>query len=272
MTKKVYLITGASSGFGLVTAKKLIAHGHTVYGAARRVERMAELKDLGGHVVSLDVTDNENVKSVVAQIIATEGRIDGLCNNAGYGSYGSIENISMDEIKYQYEVNIFGVARMIKAVLPHMRKNKSGRVVNIASLVSHVSLPMIGWYASTKHALKAMSDSLRMEVKHIGIEVVLVDPGVVNTGFNDVALEKMDQVDHAEDYSHIVSSFRKGTVERYDAAPGPEGTADSMVEALEVENPKLRYRTTIDSQIFPRLHNLVGNRIFDKLVMSQIKK
>lgn len=272
MSKQVVLITGASSGFGELTAEKLLAMGNTiVYAAARRVEKMEGLKQKGAHILKMDVTDNATVVACVEQIIQEQGRIDVVLGNAGYGTYGMIETIPIEEIQYQYEVNVFGMARVLKAVLPHMRKQRSGRVVITTSIVSHVSQMGLGWYASTKHALTAMCVALRQEVRDLGIEVVMIEPGAVNTGFAEVAFGTMDAITPPEDYRELHEGFKKFAVNNYATSPGPESTAEAMVKAITAEKPRLVYKTTTDSKVMPSVVGLMPDRAFDSLILRTVR-
>ena len=168
--KKVILLTGASSGIGYQTAESLSKEGHVVYGAARRIEKMETLKQFGVKPIYLDVTDEESIKSAIDTIIRNEGRIDVLINNAGYGSYGAIEDVEINEARRQFEVNLFGLARLVQLVLPHMRKQKSGRIINVSSMGGRLTTYFGAWYHATKYALEAFSDALRMEVADFGID------------------------------------------------------------------------------------------------------
>jgi len=268
---KIVLITGASAGFGKRTAEKLLDEGYTVYAAARRVERMSDIEAKGADILKMDVTDTASVEAGVDQVIREQGRIDVLFNNAGYGSYGTIECIPIEEIQRQYDVNVFGMGRLIKTVLPHMREKKSGLIINTASIVGHVSTPVLGWYASTKHAVEAISDALRMEVKHLGIDVVMIEPGAVKTEFDEVAFATLDRVEHPEDYKALVAAFRKYSENAYAKCPGPESTADAVVKAIKAKRPKTRYATTTDAKLLPKVRRWLGDRLFDKLILSQLK-
>lgn len=268
---KTVLITGASAGFGKRVAEKLLDDGYTVYAAARRVDKMKDLEQKGAHVLRMDVTDTESVEAAVSQLIEEQGRIDVLFNNAGYGSYGTIECIPLEEIQRQYDVNVFGMARLIKAILPHMREKRSGLIINTASIVGHVSTPVLGWYASTKHAVEAMSDALRMEVKHLGIDVVMIEPGAVKTEFDEVAFATLDKLEHPEDYKALVAAFRKFSENMYAKCPGPENTADAVLKAIKAKRPKFRYATTTDAKVLPKVRRLLGDRLFDKAILSQLK-
>lgn len=270
--KKVALITGASSGFGYGTAEKLLATGEwVVYATARRLEKMKGLEEKGAHLIKMDVTKDSDVETGVARILTEQGRLDALLGNAGYGTYGTIENVSLDEIKYQYEVNIFGLARVIKAVLPQMRMQKSGRIVLTGSVVCNISTLGLGWYASTKHALKGMATALRQEVKHLGIQVVRIEPGAVKTEFEGVALASLRKVDHPEDYKKMVSSFDQFVVNTYKGCPGPESTIRDMFKAMTKKRPKTVYKTTLDSKINSFLQSILSDRLFDRIILSMIK-
>lgn len=272
MDKKVILITGASSGFGYDVAQKLLEMGSwEVYTAARRLEKMKDLVDLGAHVIKMDVTDDVQVDLGVKQIIAQHGRIDAVLANAGYGTYGTIETISIDEIKYQYDVNVFGVARTIKAVLPTMRKQKSGRIVLTSSLVSNISMKGLGWYASTKHAIKAVGIALRQEMKSLGIKVVMIEPGAVKTGFDRVALDTLRKIDFPSDYKDDMEKVEKYLSVTYEKCPDAKKTVDDIIKAITVKNPKAIYRTTLDSKMFSFAKRFLSEKVYDKISMGQIK-
>ncbi len=269
---RVVLITGASSGFGKLTAEKLLATGGwIVYAAARRVEKMRGLEKRGARIIKMDVASDRDVNAGVGRIIREEGRIDALLSNAGYGTYGMIESVPMEEILHQYEVNLFSMARVLKAVLPYMRRQRSGRIVLTSSTVSRISTLGLGWYASTKHALRAMGVALRQEVKEFGIEVVMIEPGAVKTGFDAVALGTLRRVKHPDDYKEYVRGFGRFLSEAYRRSPGPESSADCMVKALTAKRPKTVYKTTIDAKVIPRAIALMADRLFDRLVLSAIK-
>ncbi|MDR1115061.1 MAG: SDR family NAD(P)-dependent oxidoreductase, partial [Tannerella sp.] len=175
MEKKVVFITGASSGIGRATALLLAKHNYTVYGAARRIGRLTELESQGVKPVVMDVTDEISVSAAIDEVIGNEGRIDVLINNAGYGEYGAIEDVSMENARKQMDVNLFGLARVTQLVVPHMRKQKSGKIVNITSIGGKVATPMGGWYYASKFAVEGLSDSLRLEVRQFGIDVILIE-------------------------------------------------------------------------------------------------
>lgn len=268
---KTVLITGASSGFGKRVAEKLLDEGYTIYAAARRVEKMTDIELKGAHILRMDVTDNGSVEAGVAQVIKEQGRIDVLFNNAGYGSFGPVECVPVEDIQRQYEVNVFGMARLIKAVLPHMRKKRNGLVINTASMVGHISFPVMGWYASTKHAIEGMSDALRMEVKPFGIDVVVIDPGPVKTEFDAVGVAALDRLETPEDYKPLTAGFSNYMANLYARCPGPESTADAVVKAIKAKRPKTRYATTATARLLPRIRRWAGDRLFDSMSLRQFK-
>ena len=181
MSTKVALVTGGSSGIGEATAVKLQELGYTIYAAARRVQRMEHLSTSGIRPLAMDVTDDESMQSGVKQILAEAGRIDILVNNAGYGSYGALEDVPLSEARNQFEVNVFGATRLTQLVLPSMRQQHSGTIVNVTSMGGRIYTPLGAWYHATKFALEAISDCLRIEVEPFGINVVVIEPGGINT-------------------------------------------------------------------------------------------
>ena len=171
--KKIILVTGASSGIGKESAKQLIKEGHTVYAAARRIEKMQDIKELGGYPMEMDITNEDDIQRIVDEIIEKEGKIDVLFNNAGYAIYGAVEDITIDEARRQFEVNIFGLASLTQKVLPYMRAKRSGTIINTSSIGGKIYSPLGAWYHATKHALEGWSDCLRLEVKQFNIDVVI---------------------------------------------------------------------------------------------------
>ena len=209
--KKIILLTGASSGIGYQTAESLAKEGHVVYGAARRIEKMETLKQFGvNKPIYLDVTDEESIKSAIDTIIENEGRIDVLINNAGYGSFGAVEDVDISEAKMQFEVNLFGLARLVQLVLPHMRKQKSGRIINVSSMGGRMTSYFGGWYHATKYALEAFSDELRMEVTDFGIDVSLIEPGLIKTDWGIIAANKLADSSKGGAYEKEAMKTAKG--------------------------------------------------------------
>lgn len=271
--KKIIWITGASSGFGKLTAKKLLQKKDcTVYVSARKIEKMKDLKELGANIIKADVTKDEDISKAIQIIIKNEKKIDVLIANAGFGDFGVFESVSINEAKYLYEVNVFGVARCINAVLPYMRKNRSGRIIITESLVSNLSIFAQGWYASTKHALKALSMSLRQELKEFGIKVISIQPGVVNTNFEKEAFDLLNKKEPHSDYKKMVANFSYYIKGLYKKGSSPKSTVKAMIKATTDKSPKNRYRTTIDATLLPIVVGLIPEKIVNKLVIFNIKR
>ncbi|MDV3347423.1 SDR family NAD(P)-dependent oxidoreductase [Leptolyngbyaceae cyanobacterium CCMR0082] len=269
---KVVLMVGASSGFGKATAEMLLELGCIVYATSRSVEKMQDLLIQKAHLLGLDVTDNASIIASVEQILAEQGRIDVVFVNAGYGAYGTIESIAIEEIQNQYDVNVFGVARVLKAVLPAMRQQKSGRIIFTASLASHLSIACTGWYASTKHAITGIARALRQEVRDLGIEVIIIEPGIVKTGFDRVAFDLLDHVEHPADYLPLVDDFRHSMATSYAKAPGVDSTVKAMVAAAIAKRPKTVYCTTVDAKVLKFLQGVLSDRIVDWLILFWLKQ
>lgn len=272
--KRVVLITGASSGFGFDVARGLLGMGdkYMVYVAARRVELMAPLVELGAVALEMDVTSDESVSGAVAQILQQHGRIDVAFCNAGFGSYGAVEDVPMERARYQFEVNVFGVARTFRAVLPTMRAQRSGLIINTSSVVGEMSSAGCGWYAATKHAVEALSVALRQEVRGLGVKVVMIKPGPVKTGFEGVMLQNIDSVDTSPDYRELMKGFRQFNLEMYAHAPSVEGTVRAVIKAIESHRPRLKYRTTFMAKAMPRLIRMIGGRLSDSMTLSMTFK
>ncbi len=265
MLKKI-LITGASAGFGKLAVKELIKQGHIVYAVARRLEQMEDLKQLGAKTYRMDVTDEQEILTVVNEMIKNEGGIDVLINNAGYGGYGMVEAVSMQEAHRQLEVNLFGVARVTKAVLPHMRSQKCGTIINMSSMVGRVPSPMLGWYTASKHALEGLSGALRAEVKGFGIHVVLIEPGAMKTEFLDVAIKQVEKTEHPADYKSNVDNFITAFKKKYKVAPGPEGVVKAILRATNSNNPKARYTVGSDCKLAVTATTLLPTKAMDSIM------
>lgn len=271
--KKVVLITGASSGMGKETAITLAKKGYTVYGAARRVENMKQIIDAGGHAIALDITNEASVKECVEKVISEQGRIDVLWNNAGFGLYGSVEDTSIEDARYQFEVNIFGLANITKEVLPHMRAQKSGRILLTSSMGGKMYTPLGAWYHATKHALEGWGDCLRLETKAFGIDVVIIEPGIIATEFGDVMNTALAERSKGGVYEGMASSINAAVKESYDKGMASPSSVITklVVKAIEARKPKTRYVAGAMAKPLMFVRKWFGDRFFDTIIMSQVK-
>jgi len=242
-SSKVILVTGASSGIGKATAVRLIRDGHIVYGAARRLSKMQSLVDLGGHAIEMDVTDEQQTIAAVEHIVKEQGRIDVLINNAGYSVYGSVEDVSHDDARSQFDVNFFGVAFLTQKVLPHMRKQGAGHIINITSIGGKIYAPLGAWYHGTKHALEGWSDCLRVETKPFGINVSIIQPGAIQTEFADVMNQPMLDRSQGGVYEEMANKVVNATNDAYNGASStdPDVIAKTISKAVNSKKPKTRY-------------------------------
>ncbi len=272
MEKKVVLITGASSGFGFELAKRLGELNHVVYGVARRKDKLKELENFGVNIGVCDVQKVEDVKNVVNTILMEHGKIDVVYCNAGYGHYNTIEDTSVEEVKKQLDVNVLGVHRVVREVLPFMREMRSGRIVITTSLVANVSIPFGGWYAASKHALDAMANALRMETKDLGIDIVTIEPGRVTTGFGEVSYEFLKDEYVSEDYLPFKNHYDKFMRKIENNHPSMNSTVNAMVKAGLSKEPKINYKTTYDSVLLSNFRKILGRNMYYNLVVKSLKK
>lgn len=268
---KTVLVTGASAGIGKATAIYLAQNGYNVYGAARRVEKMQELKIQGVHPIYLDVTKEESLVNCVEQILKEAGSIDVLVNNAGSGYYGALEDTPMADAKYQMEVNVFGVARLIQLVLPTMRKNTYGKIVNISSVGGKVTLPMGGWYHASKFAIEGLSDSLRKEVKQFGIDVIVIEPGGVKSEMSALGGGYLMRVSGNTVYSSLARGIADFYAKVGKDASDPIVIAKLIKEGIEATHPKTRYAGAAGAKLLLFFRKILSDKLFDKLIMSQLK-
>ena len=265
---KVILITGASSGIGKDTALRLIKEGHRVYGAARRIDRMQDIVTAGGKAIKMDVTIESEIEAAVSQVIEEQGRIDVLFNNAGYGLFGAVELITIEEARRQFDVNIFGLARMTKKVIPLMRKQGSGTIINMSSVGGKVYSPFGAWYHGTKHALEGWSDCLRLELKPFNIDVVLIEPGAIATEFGSLMYDGMVERSQGTPYERP-TKIMAGETEKIFSADGklspPSVISNLVVKAVRAKKPRIRYVAGkySSSMLFARKY--FSDRFFDKL-------
>ena len=269
MEKRVILLTGASSGIGYQTAEFLAKQGHIVYGAARRVEKMEPLKKFGVKPIHLDVTSEEDVTEVVESIIKAEGRIDVLVNNAGYGSYGAIEDVDLEEARKQFDVNIFGVAMLTKKVLPYMRAQHSGTIINVASIGGRLTTYFGAWYHATKYALEALSDALRMETKPFGIKVSIIEPGGIKTPWGFIAADHLAESAKGGAYEEQAAKTAAGMRKQYEGnmMSNPIIIAKAISKAVNSRSPKTRYTIGFMAKPLVWLHAWLPTRWFDAIMM-----
>jgi len=267
-SRKVILITGASSGIGYDAALILAGQGHKVYGAARRVELMDGLHEKGVVPVRMDVTDEKSMLDGVQSIIDAEGRIDVLVNNAGYGYMGAIENVTITEAKRQIEVNVFGLARLTQLVLPYMREQKSGRIINTSSIAGKAVIPFGGWYNVSKYSVEALSDALRIEVKPFGIKVCLIEPGGIKTDWGIIAADNLEV--SSKDTAYEDAGLRMARLLKYgytsNLLSNPIRVARAITRAVNAGCPKVRYRLGAGSGLIVILHAILPARWWDAIM------
>ncbi|HWC33892.1 MAG TPA: oxidoreductase [Mycobacteriales bacterium] len=264
------LVTGASSGIGEAAALRLKQAGFNVYAVARRVERMSGLADAGINVMKMDVTDDKSMVAGIKNIVAESGRVDVLVNNAGYGSYGAVEDVPLSEAKYQFDVNVFGLARLTQLVLPHMREQRSGRIINISSIGGRIYEPLGGWYHATKFAVEGLSDAMRMELRPFGIQVVIIEPAGIRTEWSGIAADNLRK--SSSDSAYAAQAEQVGAF--LDLAESPAFTSASsvvakkIVKAATVRHPRTRYPVGkgAGSILFTRW--LLPARAFDAMMTS----
>ena len=265
---KVILITGASSGIGYETALRLAQKGHCVYGAARRVERMEPLKEYGVVPIRMDLADEASLEAGVKSVLEAEGRIDVLVNNAGYGYLGAIENVPLEEARRQMEVNLFGLARLTQLVLPGMRERRSGRIVNVSSIVGKAALLFGGWYNISKYAVEAFSDELRIDVKPFGIKVCIIEPSGIKTAWGDIAADNLEESCKGTAYEDRALRMARAMhwVFSTNLLSPPARVTSAIVKAVESRHPRLRYRPGLGATSMLALHAIMPARWWDALV------
>jgi short-subunit dehydrogenase len=267
------LITGCSTGIGRAAAEALLTRGHTVWATARRPETLADLAAKGAHVTALDVTDEASMSAAVAEVEAAHGAVGTLVNNAGYGEYGAVEEVAMDKVRAMFETNVFGLARMCQLVLPGMRAAGSGRIINLSSMGGRMTFPLGGYYHATKYAVEALSDALRVEVRPFGIQVVVVEPGVTRSGFEETISASGALASHDDSpYAAMRASVAEGNSAAY-ANPrlsaSSESVAQALVKAIEADRPRTRYLLTPVARAMVTARAVGGDRVWDGIVTRQ---
>ncbi|MDH5479594.1 MAG: SDR family NAD(P)-dependent oxidoreductase [Nitrosomonas sp.] len=270
MTQRIALVTGASSGIGKATAELLARNGYYVFAMARRMDRLEQIRSDNIEPVCLDVTDAKAIQAAVNQAMQTKGRIDVLVNNAGYGQLGAIECVSMEAAHQQFEVNVFGYARFMQEVLPHMRAQKFGCIINVTSILGKISIPGFGWYAASKHAVEALSETLRGEVIDFGINVVVVAPGLIKTEFAEKEFELLKETAHPPAYQKLLTAL-PCLLAHEPMAPEPEIIAKAVLNAATASFPPVRHALPNDSKIAVVARWFLGERLFDWGVRRKMK-
>lgn len=271
---KVIVITGASSGMGKDFAMRMLDRGHQVFGLARRAERMQDIVKAGGHAIATDITDTAQIKAAIEQILAQADSIDVLINNAGFPVYGPVEEVSIADARRQFEVNIFGLATITQQVLPLMREQRAGTIINISSMGGKMYTPLGAWYHATKHALEGWSDCLRLELADFGIKVVIVEPGGIKTEFTDVFKNNFFGDQEKGPYA----GFMRGVMASYEQSLERNQLSEVSVitdlidKAVHSNKPKTRYVAGAYAKPLMWIRKHFGDRFFDRLLLSQIKQ
>ena len=270
---KAVLITGCSSGIGWATAERLANVGWRVYATARKVEAIAPLEESGCRLLSLDVTDDDSMVSAVEEVERREGAVGVLVNNAGYSQSGAVEAVPMEKVRRQFETNVFGLVRMCQLVLPGMRRQGYGRIVNVSSMGGKLTFPGGGYYHASKHAVEAISDALRFEVEGFGVKVSVIEPGLIQTGFADAAVGSIHGPEDGP-YAGFEAAVAKATAENYERGPllrlggSPETVAEKVEEAISARSPRSRYPVTPSAHLFLWLRHLLPDRAWDAVVRT----
>ncbi len=266
--QKVILITGTAHGIGKSTAEYLIDKGHIIYGGDILVEENLYLNDIGGVALKMDVTKQEDVDNAINRVIAEQGRIDVLVNNAGIAVGSAIEDVSMEDAMYQFEVNLFGIGRTVKATLPHMRSQGSGTIINISSVLGKAYNPLYGWYVSSKHALEGWSDVLRLEVEQFGIDVVIIEPGMIKTNIGNYSARYFEKYSKNSEYENFYGSPDDKEENTFDSYSDPIVIAKVIDKAISAKNPKTRYSAGAYSWILLTMRGILPDKWFDKLIVK----
>jgi NAD(P)-dependent dehydrogenase (short-subunit alcohol dehydrogenase family) len=271
---KAVLITGCSSGIGRATAERLSSVGWKVYATARDTGTIASLERNCCGLLPLDVTDEDSMRSAVEEVERREGAVGVLVNNAGYSQSGAVEAVPMEKVRRQFETNVFGLARMCQLVLPGMRRQEYGRIVNLSSMGGRLTFPGAGYYHASKHAVEALSDALRFEVAGFGVKVSVIEPGLIRTGFADTAVGSMDGSNGEDPYAGFEEAVARATAENYERGPfarlggGPEAVAGAIEHAISARNPRSRYVVTPSAHLFIWLRRLLPDRAWDAVLRT----
>ena len=272
---KAVLVTGCSSGIGHATAARLADAGWRVYASARRPEALADLKDQHGcETLALDVTDEASMRAAVDAVTEAEGAVGVLVNNAGYSQSGAVETVPLDDARRQFETNVFGLLRMCQLVLPGMRAQRWGKVVNISSMGGRLTFPGGGLYHATKYSVEAISDALRFEVRGFGVDVIVIEPGLIVTNFGEVAAGSVGATsdggaygDFNQKVAKLTEGAYKGPMARLGA--GPDAVAKAIERAISSRRPRARYPVTASARLMIGQRRLVPDRVWDLMMRTQ---
>jgi NAD(P)-dependent dehydrogenase (short-subunit alcohol dehydrogenase family) len=272
------LITGCSSGIGRATALHLARRGHTVYASARRPESIADLAHSGCRVLALDVTDEASMAAAVRAVETEHGAVGALVNNAGYSQSGAVESVPLDVVRRQFETNVFGLVRMCQLVLPAMRAQRSGRIVNLSSMGANFTFPGGGFYHATKYAVEAISDALRFEVQGFGVRVAIVQPGLIRTNFGEAAATTAGDAEAEGPYGGFNAMVARTTQDAYTKGAArhlggpPEAVAKVIERAITSGSPKIRYRVTPSARMLIGQRALMTDGMWDRFVGTRFPR
>jgi len=269
-------VTGCSSGIGRATAERLAGRGWTVYATARRPQAIAELTESGCRVLQLDVNDEDSMRAAVAAVEAEHGAVGVLINNAGYSQSGAIETVGIDDVRRQFETNVFGLVRLTQLVLPAMRAQRWGKIVNVSSMGANFTFPGGGFYHATKYALEAISDALRFEVRGFGVDVVVIQPGIIRSGFSGAAVASIDDVvGEPGPYDGFNDRVASATTDVYEKGAlaklggDPDDVAKTIERAINARRPKIRYRVTPSARVLVTQRAVMTDGMWDAFLRTQ---
>jgi NAD(P)-dependent dehydrogenase (short-subunit alcohol dehydrogenase family) len=279
MTSRAVLITGCSSGIGAATAAHLVDKGWTVYATARRVETLADLAAKGCTTLALDVTDEASCRVAVEAVEAAEGAVGVLINNAGYSQSGAVESVPGERVRAQFDTNVFGLLTMCRLVLPKMREQRWGKIVNVSSMGGRFTFPGGGVYHASKHAVEALSDALRFEVKGFGVDVIIIEPGIIRTRFGETAVREIDAgTRDPGPYGEFNRAVAEATGGVYERGPlrrlggPPEAVARKIEQAITARSPRTRYTVTPSARALITLRSLLRGRGWDAMLRGQFPR
>jgi NAD(P)-dependent dehydrogenase (short-subunit alcohol dehydrogenase family) len=275
---RAVVITGCSTGIGRATARHLAEKGWKVYATARRPESIEDLKQDGCETLSCDVTDEASMSACVRAVEDAEGAVGVLVNNAGYSQSGALEEIPMEAVRRQFETNVFGLLRMCQLALPGMRAQGWGRIVNVSSMGGRLTFPGGGVYHATKHAVEAVSDALRFEVAGFGVEVAIIEPGLIKTNFAEAAVGSIaGELPTDGPYAEFNAAVSRETASAYEGplaklGAGPEAVARKIERAISSRRPRTRYKVTPSAGMSIGARRLMTDRMWDRFVATQFPR